>query len=380
MSAATPPRACARLFCTAWDSIGAARWCRPAVRLLVAALLASAATSGCARGGGGRDLEPVDPYEAVVKATEEHALVALGEYHLMTEWHDFMAELLRRPALATSVDDLVVEFGNALYQDVADRYLLDLDDVPAAELAQTWRNTIGGRVLWDAPVYEQFFRNVRAANEKVPRPQRFRVLLGDPDVDFARVTSAADTAELSKADDRDSFFADVVEREVLDRGRRAILIAGADHLRRNVHANSGSGDPNVATLLERAHPGELFIVYPLPFGYSEEARQRVEDDFEDAPRPALAHLPGTWLGRHEVADRALEPNLTFAEQVDAVLWFGRRETLTASRADPDLYRSGEYAAELRRRSAILSDYFGEPIDYVAEGLRLATSGSNLEGP
>ncbi|MCI0561406.1 MAG: hypothetical protein MN733_23210 [Nitrososphaera sp.] len=327
--------------------------------------------------GGGTELQSTDPFEAIIDATETHSLVALGEYHQMQQWHDFMGELLLRREFTENVDDFVVEFGNALYQDVADRFLLELEQVPFAELSQIWRNTSGGGILWDAPVYEQFFRNVRHVNEGLPREQRIRVLLGDPDVDFSKVRSVADSAELDKGNNRDAFFAGVVEREVIAKGRYAVLIMGADHLRRGVHANTGVDHPNVATLLARQHSDELFIVYPLPFDYDEHIKARSEAELAASPKPAFAHLDGTWLSTQNVTHRALNPDSTFGDQVDAVIWFASPDSLTVSRADPEIYCSGEYAVELQRRSIILSEIFNEPIDFIAQGLRLATAGPKL---
>jgi len=350
------------------------------VASLAAALMVAGLLTGC---GGPRDdgaeLSSLDAVAAVVAATAEHSLVALGEHHLMQEWHDFMGSLLLHRGFADHVDDIVVEFGNALYQDVADRFILELEQVGLPELSQIWRNTIGGRVLWDAPVYEQFFRNVRKVNEELPRERRIRVLLGDPDVDFSKVHTAADFAELDKGANRDAFYAAVVEREVIARGRRAVLIAGADHLRRGVHANTGRDHPTVATLLTRRHPGELFIFYPLPFGYDQGVEAAVEEALRPWPRPSAAHLTGSWLGAQRVPHRALARGSTFQDQVDAVIWFGPATTLTASRPSPELYRSGDYAAQLRRRSELLSEYFDEPIDYIEEGLRIANAGPRLSG-
>ena len=48
--------------------------------------------------------------------------------------------------------------------------------------------------------------------------------------------------------------------------------------------------------------------------------------------------------------------------VDAVLWLGPEQTLTASQPDLALYQTGQYAADLRRRSQILTDIGGQPID------------------
>jgi hypothetical protein len=356
-----------------------ARWRRLVSSLAMFAVVAAVCACGGLRDDGA-ELQRSDAVDALIQATSRYPLVALGEFHQLREWHNFATTLLERRELAATVDDIVVEFGNARYQDVADRFVVGLEPVEFDELSQIWRNA--GSVLWDAPVYEQFFRHVRQVNARLPGGQRLRVLLGNPDIDYGAVRSAADTRELTKADRGDAFFADVVGREVLARGRRAILIAGADHLRRGVHANTGPDDPNVATILEEKYPGQLFIVYPLPFEYDVELGREIEEALATWPTPALARLDGTWLGVQPVGHRAFNPESTFADQVDAVLWLGPRESLTASRADPAIYRQGTYASELQRRSVILSEYSGEPVDYVREGLRLATAGTRMfpDGP
>jgi hypothetical protein len=170
----------------------------------------------------------------------------------------------------------------------------------------------------------------------------------------------------------------VVEREVIANGRTAVLITGADHLRREVHSNAGAQYPNIATLLDRAHPGDLYVFYPLPFRYDRDIGREVERALAASPRPSLAYLDGTWLGAQPVSHRALAAGSTFEDQVDAVSWFGPKDSLTASRPDPEIYQSGEYAEELRRRSRILSEFYEEDIDYIAEGLQLANAGPRLD--
>jgi hypothetical protein len=109
-------------------------------------------------------------------------LVGLCEAHLLQEEHDFFGALLRQRTLPSLINDIVVEFGNALYQPIADRFILGDEPVANAVLHQIWRNTTisGGNPGWDAPVYEQFFRTVRAVNWSLPPSRRIRVLLGDP--------------------------------------------------------------------------------------------------------------------------------------------------------------------------------------------------------
>ena len=166
---------------------------------------------------------------------------------------------------------------------------------------------------------------------------------------------------------------------MLARGRRALLIAGADHTRRGEATNDNPTQGNLGTLLSRAHPDALFVIDPLPFNPrdSEEAHERIETALASWPIPSVALLAGTWLADQSMDFRALEPDLTFGDQVDAVLWVGPESTLTASQADPEIYRSGDYAEELARRSAVFSEIEGHPVDLVAEGLALSTAPPGL---
>lgn len=100
--------------------------------------------------------DPSDAIEGIVKAFDQFPIVALGEAHGLQEEADFIAQLVRHPDFSAKVNDIVVEFGNALYQDVIDRYVAG-KEVPLSELRQVWRNTTQFFV-WDAAIYEQFYR------------------------------------------------------------------------------------------------------------------------------------------------------------------------------------------------------------------------------
>jgi hypothetical protein len=311
--------------------------------------------------------------------------VAIGDRHGLQELQDVITALLFRPELPQLLTDIVVEFGNARHQQIADRFVLECRPVADAELQQIWRYTIGGGILWDATAYGQFFRTIRAINwQRVPE-RRLRVLLGDPPADPAKIRSADDknyVLDLQKQ--RDAHFAAVVEREVLAKGRRALLLAGSGHLLRGIQDNFKQ--PNAGTLLDKQHPGKLFVVDPLvlpPGNHQEGVLRRVQAATAGWSRPSCALLAGTWLGAltedsrpwiNSMAYRAMNAAATrYAAQADAVLYLGPGEFLTASRADPAIYRTGDYAVELRRISQILSQ-FGNPVDLVADGIRLSQAG------
>jgi hypothetical protein len=212
----------------------------------------------------GRDPVPdADAAKALLAAFDRVPVVALGEAHGLQEEHDFLAALLRDPAFPTTVSDIVVEFGNARYQDVVDRYLAGKDVAPG-ELRQAWRNTTQSpQQQWDSPIYEQFFRTVRDVNRSLPEAQRLRVHLGDPPVDWGKIRGRDDLMPFLL--ERDPHLAGVVEA-VLAEGRNALVIAGAIHLLRG-SPGSGQGRGTVVELIEERRPGSTFVAVPhLGFG------------------------------------------------------------------------------------------------------------------
>lgn len=106
------------------------------------------------------------------------------------------------------------------YAPSADSYATPVnfeEPVNDADLRLVWRNTTQSPLeTWDEPVYEQFFRRVRAVNWTLPPGQRIRVLLGDPPIDWSTITTRQQV--FSFLMQRDSHAASVVEQQVLARG------------------------------------------------------------------------------------------------------------------------------------------------------------------
>lgn len=325
------------------------------------------------------DPQPRDAIPAVLDALTRYPLVGISEAHQMQEQHDFFVALLQHPALPGRINDIVVEFGNARYQATADRFLLDLQPVSNAALRLIWRNTVisGGNPVWDAPVYEQFFRTVRAVNWALPVAHRLRVVLGDPPIDWNTVRGAADIpAALPFVLARDAHYARVVEHDVLAKGRRALLIAGGGHLWRGVLAdNNVPGQPNplnAGTLLSRRYPGKLFVIdVAIPPPGSTDQQDRLVITW---PRPRIATIAGTWVATIPIPASNRNVATTYGAMVDALLYLGAGSQLTASRADPSLYEGGSYAAELERRGKLFVLAGAQKGNALVSALHVATLG------
>jgi hypothetical protein len=235
---------------------------------------------------------PVDATVAILEAFRTHRLVAIG--HHDDESQSFLRSLIRDRRFSESVNDIVVEFGSAKYQAVMDRFQRG-DEVPPRELEQVWQNVTGPNGSFDVPVIERFFRAVRDANALLPAQRRMRVLLGDPPIDWAQIHDAADhVSQLHAVGNRDAHAADLIRREVLGKGRRALIVYGSLHFQRKViWANYGSEWPEADTLvmqLEAQPPAKVFTIWRVT------TSMNVPTYFTKWPVPSMAMLKNTDLG------------------------------------------------------------------------------------
>jgi hypothetical protein len=314
----------------------------------------AAGLTGCATGVSGSQAAPGRGIaDAVLEAFKTHRLVGLGEAHNLQNHHDALTLLLTDPRLPGVVDDIVVEFGNALYQPTIDRFIVG-QPVANSDLRPVWRNTSQSPLsTWDEPVYEQFYRTVRAVNAPLPLGRQIRVLLGDPPVDWSTITSR-DQLRAVAGPQRDTHPASVIETQVLAKGRRALICYGLGHL---THGGSLAG------LIERQTGERPYLIgdfVPLagdPGGLARKFSRYTQD--------TVVPTAGTWLGS---ADAGLfSPDLQGARNsqltnawcgfrlgtlIDAALYLGQPEDLTSSWWNPAIFLDPEYWRELQRRNAL----------------------------
>jgi erythromycin esterase-like protein len=108
-----------------------------AASAIASALLAPAAHAAPAPGGASATAQ-----SALLDAFADHRIVALGQAHGLRQQDDFILALLRHPRFAATVDSIVVEFGNARFQGLADRYVAG-GDVTLRALRPVWRDQVG---------------------------------------------------------------------------------------------------------------------------------------------------------------------------------------------------------------------------------------------
>jgi hypothetical protein len=325
---------------------------------------ATAAAVGAAAGGPGPAATAFT--SAVLQALATHQLVGIGEQHQLQEHHDLMQTLLAEPRLPDLVDDIVVEFCNSLYQDLIDQFILGDKPVNDADLRRVWRDTTQSPLqTWDAPVYEQFLRRVRAVNWTLPPARRIRVLAGDPPIDWSVIGNPQQLGPFLRQ--RDTYPAAVVQHQVLAKGRRALIHYGGGHL---LHVNavpSLSLLPTLVSIVQEqtgVRAWTLTDLVPLagdPGGLGSR--------LSGYPRNTVVPSAGTWLGQFNAGDVTGALTIRNGQQAnifcgvplgklqDAGLNLGQPAVLTTSWPNPAVFLDPVYWAELQRRNA-----FGAPVD------------------
>jgi hypothetical protein len=192
---------------------------------------------------------------------------------------------------------------------------------------------------------------------------------GDPPIDWSRTNRAEDIPRSYGF--RDIETIGIIEREVLAKGRRALVIIGEEHVVRTTGpAPDGRAKPlermSLAEGLHARHPGVAFLVGTVAGETSPLARA-----IRDWPNGSMASIAGTPIGLADASIRERSSELQTSEPAapgkprlqdlfDAVLYAGpATQTLeplaVTYRADP------EYEQEIRRRIKVLERFYGVDI-------------------
>jgi hypothetical protein len=266
------------------------------------------------------------------------------------------------------VDDIVVEFGNALYQKTVDRYVAG-EDVQFDEVQKAWRNMVADAEPV-SPVYGWLYKAVREANMEHPGKRGIRLLMGSPPGDWSKIKSSADLAPYES--EREQWYAQVVKQEVLAKHHRALLIMGAGHFLRG-HDQALqfelAAQQHRVVAIDRAHLGpgniERYLraaganPYLVVFGTNTiDNRGDVDKRFDSWPAPVIVPLSGDWVGAlpaQPVISGGHAPviPLTLADQADGLLYVApcsALQTVHLSKADLE---GTTYGQEMIRRDRIL---------------------------
>jgi hypothetical protein len=289
---------------------------------------------------------PLEPVAAIIDAFRSHQVVALGGAHGNEQGDNFALRLIRDRAFATTVNDVLIEFGNARYQDIVDRFIGGAD-VPDDLLRQSWFNTTQPQVVsFEMP---EILRVVRAVNTTLPRERQLRILLGDPPIDWDIILrpDGLRAWQADPAHDRDRYAADLLRREVLMKHRHALAIYGAGHFFRQNVTHS------IISLLEGSDVTKAFTIWTNTAA----DLRTLQADVVSWRVPSLALVRGTALGTASftsyfpsgaAAGLPAEWRVPMEDQFDAVLYVGPLSTMTWARPVPARCSDPAHTERLRR--------------------------------
>jgi hypothetical protein len=238
-----------------------------------------------------------------------------------------------------------------------DRYIAG-ENVPFTELQKVWRK-MGQPASGASGFVEQFFPLVRALNQKLPPERRLRVLAGDPAVDWDQIKSMEDL--MARHFDRETSIASVMEKEVLSKHRKALMLFGTMHL---MH-----GTRSAVSLYEKDYPSLTFVISELGI-FDSDLSTLSSSRLANWPIPSLAIAKGTWLGGldlshfippgiridqdcnvHHDFPKALQKPME--ELVDAFLYLGPQDLRLREKIPADIALDVTYRTELQRGGAMI---------------------------
>ena len=263
------------------------------LRAFVVVLLIAHAPARAMQNAPRQPATPVDPITTIVEAFRTHNVVTLTDPHGNVQVQAFLLSLVRDPRLPDVVNDIVIETASARYQDAIDRYTRG-EDVERAVLRKAWEDhTVANSLGVHA---DEVIHAVRTVNASLGDARKLRVIAGDPPIDWDAVTSPRDHRRWTEL--RDSYPADLIRRQVLDRGRRALVVYGQGHLqRRQIVSNYDMSTwqaQTVVSLLERDHAARVFNIWTLL-----DPNVDLPDGVASWRVPSLARLRGTAWGARD---------------------------------------------------------------------------------
>jgi hypothetical protein len=246
-----------------------------------------------------------------------------------------------------------VEFGASRYQSALDEFI-NGGSVPYSELRKIWQQTTQPHDASDPPVFEAFFRTVREINVTLPVQDRLRVLAAEPPIDWDVIANYDDL--LPWLQRRFPFEAELVEREVLDKNRKALLLSGGLHF--------AEGTPLLNTI--EAHGASIYKIWML----SDAVMKTLQPNVTSWPIPSFARVAGTQLGVGDIVGAygyRQFPTGPFEREYDAVVYLGPAESMTQAKIAPELCSDQEYLAmrlpRLRMAAAAGAPFLAEFEEY-----------------
>jgi hypothetical protein len=194
---------------------------------------------------------------------------------------------------------------------------------------------------------------MRVINQKLPTGKRLRVLAGDSPIDWDQIKTPQQRGDAMRNAHRDASIASVMEKEVLSKHRKALMLFGLFHIVHGVGASAVS-------IYEKEYPNVTFIISDLGT-FGTDLPSLSSGPLATWPIPSLARTKGTWLGALNLARFFPPPTLIdkdcnvhnefpkelqkrMEDLLDAFLYLGPQDLRLKEKMPADIALDADYKA------------------------------------
>lgn len=279
-----------------------------------------------------------DGVEYIHKAFDKYDIVGIGESHGVEQVTDFYIELVRSDDFVKNVDVIVFEFGNSLYQEDLDDYILGISK-DATKVKKLWReHTSSFLASGDRTGTIRFLEEVRKVN--MMSEHKVRVLAAEVPIEWSNIMTSEDLFAFVGM--REQFYGDLVISEILHKNKKAFLIMGSGHFNKS-KPHKGAMDNPITAILKASDKNLVLINTMTMDGFPFSQLPKMENgELIETTHPIVGNLK---LGVPFIEDLSLKV------QTDALLYLGERMDLKYEVPMP--FNDPVYEAERQRRRDLI---------------------------
>lgn len=299
----------------------------------------------------------VNAEDYLIKTFRKCNIIGLGEgVHHLENSHQFFKKVFDNEIIQKTINIVIVEFANANYQDILDRYIFG-EEVYIDELRQIWREStqsIGG--FGEAIIYFELLKKIRSVNFTLPANKKIRVLGGDPPINWKTIKSLDDYNKSNCQ--RDIYPAGLAIEYGIKQSMKVLVIYAEYHITKIMDQMASDYSPNITTYVNDRYPGAMSVIAvlnPQEFGLEKQTKNCPLYSIIDLDTDEIGNLPAEKYFTeifNESGKMILFEGHKIKELFDAFLYIGSSETWKRIDFPKSVFSDQEWK-ELNRRRQIL---------------------------
>lgn len=195
------------------------------------------------------------PVDYILDKFKSYPIVAIGEMHEIENDLNLLIEVVKNKTFIDEVGVVVWEFGNSNYQKDIDKIINaeNFDKQLISKMYKDHTHPWG----WPFECYIDFYRAVWEINKS--RKNAIKVLLADIPIHWDEIKTTEDYK--NRAAKRDSYMADILENEIINKGKKALFYAGRNHTLKLLKMKDGTYRETAVYLVNKKYPKKIFTTF-----------------------------------------------------------------------------------------------------------------------